>query len=117
VLGISVAGAQDNRIWFYKLNKKGQQYEVRIVRNTDKTGCFNFPRKAKVYRIGQTGFTHCEVFADKDCNDTSKQIAHWTGDVKRDKSLNEPTAQLRPGSMWVIKDNKNVILRSWRCTE
>jgi len=115
-LTVSIAGAQDSRIWFYKLNKKGQQYEVRIVRNTDKVGCFNFPRKAKVYRIGQTGFAHCEVFTEKDCNEATKQIAHWTGEVKRDESLNIPTAQLRPGSMWVIKDGENVILRSWSCT-
>ncbi len=115
-LCVSVAGASDSRIWFYKLNKKGQQYELRIVRNTTKAGCFNFPKKAKVFRIGQIGFAHCEVFAEKDCNEPSKQIAHWTGEVKRDESLKEPTTQLRPGSMWVIKDGENVILRSWSCT-
>ncbi|MDH3693653.1 MAG: hypothetical protein OER96_03675 [Gammaproteobacteria bacterium] len=114
---VSAVNADDSRIWFYKLNKKGQQYEIRIVRNTSKAGCFNFPRKAKVFRIGQTGFAHCEVFAEKDCNEASKQIVHWTGDVKRDELLKEPTTQLRPGSMWVIKDNENVILRSWSCTE
>ena len=78
-LPIADAAQRRASITFYHINKLGQQYEVRIVRNTDEPGCHNFLKKTSVFRVGQVGFEYCEVFSDKACQADSAVTATWTG--------------------------------------
>ena len=114
---LPVADAAQRRasITFYRLNKLGQLYEVRIVRNIDEPGCHNFLKKTGVFRVGQVGFEYCEVFTEKACQPDSAVTATWNASSKRDPSKKYPTTRITRGNMWVLSVEDNVTLRSWHC--
>jgi len=110
------AGAvQADGIRFYKVNDKGQQSEIMLIRKRDKPGCHNLRRSRTIFRVAQVGFVYCSVYAAKNCAEGSELTMHWKGRVKKNSARAQPAERLLPGAMWFFDDNASLKLRSWKC--
>ena len=104
-------------IRFYKVNKKSQQDEIRLIRNRDEPGCHNLRRKREVYRAAQVGFTYCSVFEEKDCPDGKGIVMEWRGKVKKNSIRSQPSERLMPGDLWFFPEDQTRKLGSWLCVK
>ncbi|MDH3464879.1 MAG: hypothetical protein OES26_03015 [Gammaproteobacteria bacterium] len=102
-------------IRFYRINKQGQQYRIELVRNSAKPGCHSFTKARKVFRVAQVRFAYCEVYSSRQCELDSILSARWTGKRGNRVEHEGSVTQLTPGAMWVLADQANVKVRSWRC--
>ena len=115
LLSLLFNNAQAAEIRFYKINKKDQQSEIRLVKNRDEPGCHNLRRKRDVYRVAQVGFTYCSIYPEKDCPDDAALTMEWRGKVKKNSVRAQPGARLMPGDLWFFNDTKPREVRSWVC--
>lgn len=115
VVALMLAVPAQADVRFYRINKKGQETESEFVFNADERGCHNFPLSRKVHRVAQVRFEYCEVFTESDCRDDSIVTARWAGKRKKSPDKKQPTTRLSPGAMWVLSEEGNVKVKSWRC--
>ncbi|MFT5114418.1 MAG: hypothetical protein ACI8P9_003755 [Parasphingorhabdus sp.] len=109
--------SEAGEVRFYKISKKSQQSEVRLVRNRNESGCHNFLRNKDIYRVAQVGFTYCTVFEQKDCPNNKGLVMEWRGKVKKNSIRSQPGERLMPGDLWFFKDGEEQTLRSWLCVK
>ncbi len=98
-------------IRFYKLTKHGGLKRQVFMRNDDKPGCHNTSGMRKVHRIAVIDFTHCSVYAEKDCKDKSVLPAYWK------KKPDRKETKLTIGSRWYLNPDENIKVRAWRCVK
>ncbi|KAA3630446.1 MAG: hypothetical protein DWQ08_06285 [Proteobacteria bacterium] len=117
VSGLAPAVSDAGEIRFYKVNGKGQQREIGLLRNRDEPGCHNMLGSRDVFRVAQIGFTYCTVYAADDCAEDGALIMNWKGRVKKNSVRAQPTDRLMPGDMWYFGDNDVREVHSWFCRE
>lgn len=106
----------DNEIRFYSVNNYTQQALVQLVKDTDLPGCHNFFRKTKVHRVSVIGFEGCTVYSEKNCPDAHVVEASWKAKKKNDANQQAPQQVLTEGSRWVVTNEGNIGLSSWKCS-
>lgn len=114
-LTFSVGVANAAEIRFYKVNSKGQQSAVGFLRNRDEPGCHNTLGGRDVFRVAQIGFTYCQVYSEKNCEEGSALIMNWKGPVRSNSARAQPTERLMPGDMWYFDENESLEINSWMC--
>jgi|SaaInlStandDraft_1057018.scaffolds.fasta_scaffold324126_1 hypothetical protein len=107
--------ANAENIHFYKVNKKGQQKEISMIRNRDEVGCHNFRRIKDVLRVSQIGFVYCSVYSEKNCPESSVHTMNWKGKVKKNSARAQPSERLQQGDLWFFGDNETRPVGSWKC--
>lgn len=100
-------------IRFYKANKQLQTDKIWFTKKKSKLpGCHNFLKAARVYKLVQIGYSHCEIFTEKNCAEESQNSAtRKKGTISAEK--------LTEGYAWfpVAEHKKGAKLRSWQCFE
>lgn len=109
------ADVRKGKIRFYRVNDRGQQTILSVVKDTDKTGCHNFFKKSRLHRIAVTGFQYCEVYSNKNCDAGSKLSAQWLAKKVKSEDKKQPTTRFTKGTRWVFDRAGNVKARSWQC--
>jgi len=109
------ASAGEN-IRMYKINKKQQQRRIMFGNAVKQPGCHNLIVERKVYRVAQTGFAWCSVYAEDDCTPGSILPAMWTGDEYHKYGIDgtRPQPKLYPGSHWNLVSPETPV-QSWYC--
>lgn len=106
------------KIRMYKLNSKGQAINQLWVKKPKPDQCVNAIRNRKVFRFSQVGFSYCQVFSEKNCEEGSEVPAKWGGKKYRvaDIDIEQPQIKLLRGTEWILSPETNLIVRSWLCS-
>lgn len=113
---LSYAAISSADIYFYKVNKRGQQSTLSFVRNADEPGCHNLFTTSDLHRVAQSGFEYCEIFEEKDCQG-EPLAAQWMAKRIKSEEKKVPATKLTKGTRWVFNPEGNIDARSWRCVE
>ncbi|MCG6872081.1 MAG: hypothetical protein LJE84_07300 [Gammaproteobacteria bacterium] len=108
---LASATAEAAQIRFYRINDKGQLFDVRFVPGANDPGCHSFPAARRVHRIAVVGFRHCRLFSERGCKAGTEMTALWKN--RPDKASQE----LTPGSRWYLHATENRKLASFQCEE
>lgn len=92
----------------YTVNNKGQQDIVSLAFGTGKPGCHNLTPSRTIYRVALVDFSHCVVYAEKDCAAGSAVVARWKG-------KDAPVEKLTPGGSWMLPGVGGAKIASWYC--
>lgn len=106
-----------SEVRFFKVNKKDQQTEYRLIRDRREPGCHSLRLARKLYRVQVIGFDHCEVFANAACEAGSELSFMWSGRKKsrNDVDTSKPQTKLPLGSRWLSHPERMTKFKSWRC--